>query len=482
MTARVWTQAPIAYLDHYLDDREPHLFSIAVDGGEPHGHHAHVGLSPVEAEVRRFLLRHFARRARGRVLGERGSKRHRPQLRHHRARGLRLQTAARHHRREQGRRHSPRFSPDGRRLAFTQQRIPNFYADRARLMLFDRAAGTTVGVTENWDRSADGTGLGARFAQPVAPSTTLARCASIASVSRRRARARSPPAPSFSALALSRNGKGAVAIRQSFTEPPTLVRSTRHRCGDQAFDVQRCGARRPRLGQGRERHLQGREATTTSRCGWSIHPASIETKKYPVLMLLHGGPHNAIRRRAVALERPGVRELGLRRHLAQLPRLERLRQRLHRLHQSGPHHPALRRHHQGRRLADGASPSSTASAWWPRGGSYGGFLATTLLGRPHPFKALVAHAAVYNVFTQHRRGLRRREASASSTTGTSPRSSRRYSPHTSAGELQDADAGDPRPAGPARAGEPRHRAVQHAAEARRARRSCCISRTRTIGC
>ena len=34
------------------------------------------------------------------------------------------------------------------------------------------------------------------------------------------------------------------------------------------------------------------------------------------------------------------------------------------------------------------------------GGSYGGFLASTLLGRPHPFKALVAHAAVYNEFTQ----------------------------------------------------------------------------------
>ena len=35
MTARVWTKAPISYFDHLLDDREPHLFSIAIDGGEP---------------------------------------------------------------------------------------------------------------------------------------------------------------------------------------------------------------------------------------------------------------------------------------------------------------------------------------------------------------------------------------------------------------------------------------------------------------
>ena len=34
MTARVWTQAPISYFDHLLDDRQPQLFSISIDGGE----------------------------------------------------------------------------------------------------------------------------------------------------------------------------------------------------------------------------------------------------------------------------------------------------------------------------------------------------------------------------------------------------------------------------------------------------------------
>ena len=36
MTARVWDRAPIAYWDHFLDDREPHLFSVDLEGGEPH--------------------------------------------------------------------------------------------------------------------------------------------------------------------------------------------------------------------------------------------------------------------------------------------------------------------------------------------------------------------------------------------------------------------------------------------------------------
>jgi dipeptidyl aminopeptidase/acylaminoacyl peptidase len=34
------------------------------------------------------------------------------------------------------------------------------------------------------------------------------------------------------------------------------------------------------------------------------------------------------------------------------------------------------------------------------GASFGGYLASIVLGRPHPFKALVAHAKVYNWYTQ----------------------------------------------------------------------------------
>ena len=57
-----------------------------------------------------------------------------------------------------------------------------------------------------------------------------------------------------------------------------------------------------------------------------------------------------------------------------------------------------------------------------------------MLGRKHPFKALVAHAAVYNLFTQVG-STTVPKPSASSISGTSPRSSRSYSPHTSAGNF-----------------------------------------------
>ena len=38
----------------------------------------------------------------------------------------------------------PRYSPDGKSLAFIQQRTKFFYADRGRLMVFDRASGRTL--------------------------------------------------------------------------------------------------------------------------------------------------------------------------------------------------------------------------------------------------------------------------------------------------------------------------------------------------
>jgi len=65
------------------------------------------------------------------------------------------------------------------------------------------------------------------------------------------------------------------------------------------------------------------------------------------------------------------------------------------------------------------------------GASYGGFLATTLLGRPHPFKALVAHAAVYNMFTQEASDYGA-ESSRFFDFWEKPEEFARYSPHTSA--------------------------------------------------
>ena len=228
MSAKVWTRAPISYFDHYLDDREPHLFSISIDGGETtaitrmSGHHLSKSevdsysydLSPDGLEVAistnvdktgidsnyDIILVDACGCKPPRQLDGAGPA-------------------------DEG---SPRYSPDGRRLAFTQQRVKGFYADRQRLMIFDRAAGKSVGVTENWDRSVSGL----EWERDSRSLLGAIDDAGSRRVYRFRPDGGAPAAltkgSSFAALAVSRNGKGLVAIRQSFTEPPTLVSLARN--------------------------------------------------------------------------------------------------------------------------------------------------------------------------------------------------------------------------------------------------------------
>jgi dipeptidyl aminopeptidase/acylaminoacyl peptidase len=47
----------------------------------------------------------------------------------------------------------PRYTPDGAAILYGMQRDPYFYADRIRLVRYDRASGAHVVLTEAWDRS-----------------------------------------------------------------------------------------------------------------------------------------------------------------------------------------------------------------------------------------------------------------------------------------------------------------------------------------
>ena len=371
MSGKIWTRAPIAYWDHYLDDREPHLFSIAADGsGEPLAITRQSGfflskneysaasydISPDGLEVafaantdRSGTLPNFDVI----VLEACGCK------------APRNITAD-----NPGDDDAPLYSPDGRWLAFTQQKIPTFYADRARLMLLDRApGGATRSLSGDWDRSAGSLSWRpdskALFGAIDDAGTNRVWRFELASAGRPRA---ITAGSSFSGVAVARSGgakPAAVAIRQSFSEPPTLVRLDLG-SGTAAALSTFNDAPLAAIRQGKVESVTYRGARNADIQMWVVYPPDFDpAKKYPVFMLLHGGPHNGDPGRgAVALECAGVRELGLRGHLAQLPRLERLRPGLHRLDQPGPHHAALRGHDQGGGLAALRSPGWIASGWW----------------------------------------------------------------------------------------------------------------------
>jgi dipeptidyl aminopeptidase/acylaminoacyl peptidase len=399
MTARVWTQAPIAYFDHFLDDRQSHLFSISIDGGEPTAITRLSGYSLPKSELDSYSydlspdgleVAFIANVDRTGIdpnidvilLPACGCKPARNITGSNPANDL-----------------APRYSPDGRRLAWTQQRIPRYYGDRARLMFYDLKSGKSSAITENWDRSADGL---------VWERDSRGMLGAIDDAGTRRIyRFRDGAAPvavtrasSFSSLALSTNGKGLVAIRQSFIEPPTLV-SLSPRSGAATPLSHFNDAALAQLEFGRYESVTYKGANDADIQMWVFYPPGFDpAKKYPALMLLHGGPHNAVtdavqwRWNAEVFASWGYVVTWHNFH-GSSGFGEKFTDSINPDRITLPYEDTIR-------AADWlmAQPYVDKERMVAAGASYGGFLAATLLGRPHPFKALVAHAAVYNSFTQ----------------------------------------------------------------------------------
>jgi dipeptidyl aminopeptidase/acylaminoacyl peptidase len=434
MSAKVWTKAPIAYFDHFLDDREPHLFSIGIDGGEVtaitrmsgfHLSKLDVGSSSYDISSDGLEVAFSADVDKTGIesnmdvilLAACGCK---P------PRNLTPDSKA-----DDG---APLYSPDGRRLAFEQQRLRGFYADRSRLMILDRNANTVVGATENWDRSVDGL-VWERDSRTLLGTIDDA---GTRRVYRFRLDGGVPQpvtkASTFGGLALARNGRGLVAIRQSFIEPPTLV----------SLDARGAAKKLTTFNDATLATVEASKFESVTYQGarnddiqmWVTYPPGFDaTKKYPLLMLLHGGPHNSV-----------TDSVQWRWH-AQVFASWGYVVTWHNFHGSSGF---------GNDFADSINPDRItmpyedtikAAEWMiakpyidstrtvAAGASYGGFLATVLLGRPHPFNAIVAHAAVYNNFTQLGADYGA-EKERFFDFWDKPGEFAKYSPHTSAGNFR----------------------------------------------
>ena len=435
MTARVWTQAPISYFDHFLDERQPHLFSIAREGGETTAITRMSGywLSKAEIDSTSYDISPDGLEVAFSANVDRSGIDPNYDLILLPTCGCKppkdITTASK------ADDFSPRYSPDGRRLAFAQQRIVGFYADRPRLMMYDRNAGTTVGLTEDWDRPADGL-TWERDSRSLLGSVDDA---GTLRVYRFRLDG-SKPVPltresSLGSLALANNGKALVAIRQSFIEPPTLVRlDARSGAATKLTDFNDVAL--AGLDFGRYESVTYRGAKDDDIQMWVFYPPGFDaTKKYPALMLLHGGPHNSIvdavqwRWNAQVFASWGYvvtwhnfhGSSGFGNDFADSINPDRI---------SLPYEDTIK-------AADWlmAKPFIDKDRMVAAGASYGGFLATTLLGRPHPFKALVAHAAVYNSFTQIGADYGA-EKERFFDYWDKPAEFAKYSPHTSAGSFK----------------------------------------------
>ena len=138
--------------------------------------------------------------------------------------------------------------------------------------------------------------------------------------------------------------------------------------------------------------------------GFLVKPANFDaSKKYPLLVLIHGGPQGAWNDSWSYRWNPQMfRQRGLRRVYAEPARLDRLRAKIRQRNFRRLGRQSLHRYHERRRgsfetqlvssikTASARRAQATAAIWST------GFSGTTTT-RAFSFKALVSHAGVYNL-------------------------------------------------------------------------------------
>jgi dipeptidyl aminopeptidase/acylaminoacyl peptidase len=184
---------------------------------------------------------------------------------------------------------APRYSPDGTLLAYRSQPRAGYEADRWRLMVYDRKSGATRELTEGFDLqvesiawSPDSKTLYFTAAQDARDPLFAVQAAGGPVVRLSEG--------TFGDLSVAGDGKLVVTTSVSLTHPPEIVR------------IAAAGAAPTRLTTANDAALHpfalrpGESVTYTGAAGkqvqaWIVRPPDFDpAKKYPLLVLIHGGP------------------------------------------------------------------------------------------------------------------------------------------------------------------------------------------------
>jgi dipeptidyl aminopeptidase/acylaminoacyl peptidase len=294
---------------------------------------------------------------------------------------------------------SPQFSPDGRLLAYTAQEIVGFYGDTRRLLLYDVSGGSRRQMAPGWDRSADGLawahdGSGLWGAIEDAGTRRIHFIPADGGAPRAVTQA-----TDYHSIDVARNGL-VVALNESFLYPPRLARLDPSSGATVRIDTINDGVLNGvRLGTYESVTYTGANGQPIQM--WVHYPPDFDRRRqYPLFLLIHGGPHN------------GITDGFHFRWNAQTFASWGYVTAWHNFHGSSGFGQAftdainpdwMTLPYEDTRLAAdwfASQPWIDADRMVAGGGSYGGYLSSILLGREHPFKALVIHAAVYNLYSQ----------------------------------------------------------------------------------
>jgi dipeptidyl aminopeptidase/acylaminoacyl peptidase len=194
---------------------------------------------------------------------------------------------------------NPTYTPDGRYIAYASQRRAGFEADRWRLMVYDRQTRQSRELLPTWDRSADAWTFASDMSTLYVAAQDRGRD-KLFRVALRNGAAAGTPAivlgeHNNTAFSFSRDAR-AVAWTRDATERPAEVYVA-------ALDGAAPAARQlthendalvARLAVNGAEDFWFRGAKGDSLHGFVVRPPNWEAgKKYPVVLLVHGGPQGA---------------------------------------------------------------------------------------------------------------------------------------------------------------------------------------------
>jgi dipeptidyl aminopeptidase/acylaminoacyl peptidase len=332
---------------------------------------------------------------------------------------------------------NPVYSPDGKYITYHAQLTPVYESDRWRVMLYDRATGKIENLSEAFDRSANELAWSpdSKFIYFLAENETLQPLYVM------EARAGAQPKKVVdgfnSAFAFSGDGKVLALERTSLTMPGELFVAS----GDGSGLKQLIRANDELLASldmnpPETFWFEGADATKVQ--AMIIRPPQfVSTKKYPMLVLLHGGPQTmwsnawGYRWNAEVFSGAGYVTLMINRRGS--------------TGYGQKFTDEITNDWGGKAYVDvmkGIDAATTKYAYIDKskvaaaGGSYGGYLADWLATHTNRFKAIVSHAGVYDkVAMEATEELWFEEHDMQGTPWSAPENYKKWSPSTYAGDL-----------------------------------------------
>src|SRR5260221_618245 len=188
---------------------------------------------------------------------------------------------------------SPKFSPDGRFIAYRSQVTPGYESDRFRLMLFDRKTSRAQSITETLDSNVDEFTFTADSKRIYLGAEERAR-GCVYSVSVTGGPVKKILGQGFNSdINVSADGKTLVFSHNSMTRPNEIFTASADGSGVMPLTT-------TNEAQISSFNLKAAEEVTWTGAlgakvaGWIIKPANFNPKKkYPLAVLIHGGPQGA---------------------------------------------------------------------------------------------------------------------------------------------------------------------------------------------